>query len=93
VKLKGQQCSGVRLEVTDIGSFRAVVTGVAVVSVFQKLYPDEFRWRSAHFDRLAGVRWLREGIETGIGPLQLEARWQEVTEVWKDKASSYWLYP
>lgn len=93
VKLKGQQCNGVRLEVTDIRSFRAVVTGVAVVSVFSRLYPDEFRWRSAHFDRLAGVRWLREGIETGIGPFELEARWQEATKAWEEKASSYWLYP
>ena len=93
VKLKGQQCNGVRLEVTDTRSFRAVVTGVAVVSVFHNLYPDEFRWRAAHFDRLAGVRWLREGIEAGTGPLELEERWQEATIAWREKASSYWLYP
>lgn len=93
VKWKGQPCDGVRLEIKDVHSFRAVVAGVAVVSAFRHLYPDEFTWRRAHFDRLAGVGWLREGIEAGIEPLELEARWSEAAQSWRDRASSYWLYP
>ena len=93
VKWKGQPCGGIRLEVTDALSFKAVVSGVAVVTAFRSLYPDEFSWRDAHFDRLAGVRWLREGIEAGLDPLEMEARWMEATESWREKASSYWLYP
>jgi len=93
VKWDGQPCDGIRLEITDMHAFRAVVTGVAVVSAFRHLYPDEFAWRGAHFDRLAGVRWLREGIEAGLDPLELEGRWREATDQWRNRASSYWLYP
>lgn len=93
VKWKGDACRGVRIEVTDPGAFRAVVTGVAVVSAFRRLHADEFRWRGPHFDRLAGVSWLREGIEEGEDPLRLEERWQAETTAWRENAARYWLYP
>jgi len=93
VKWEDQSCGGIRLEVTEPRTFRAVVAGVAVVGAFRRLYPDEFAWRAAHFDRLAGTGWLREGIEAGLDPLELEGRWHEETAAWHTRASSYWLYP
>jgi uncharacterized protein YbbC (DUF1343 family) len=93
VKWRGEDCRGVKIEITDREAFRAVVTGVAVVSVFRHLHPEEFRWRGAHFDRLAGVSWLREGIEAGEDPQALAERWREGTEAWRETAASYWCYP
>lgn len=93
VKWKGDICQGVKIEITDREAFRAVVSGVAVVSAFRRFHPDEFRWRGPHFDRLAGVSWLREGIEAGDDPRQLEERWQADLDTWRETAAGYWLYP
>ncbi|MFC1545158.1 exo-beta-N-acetylmuramidase NamZ domain-containing protein [Gemmatimonadota bacterium] len=93
VKWKGDLCKGVRIEVTDREAFRAVVSGVAVVSAFRRFHPEEFRWRNAHFDRLAGVDWLREAIEEEGDPFELEQRWQAETTAWRENAARYWLYP
>jgi uncharacterized protein YbbC (DUF1343 family) len=93
VKWKGDVCQGVKIEVTDARSFRAVVTGLAVVSVFRLTHPDEFRWRGPHFDRLAGNSWLREEIEAGEDPRRLEERWLAGTDAWRETAAGYLLYP
>ncbi len=93
VKWKDDICQGVKIEITDAKAFRAVVTGVAVVSAFRRIHPDEFRWRGPHFDRLAGVSWLREGIEAGEDPRQLEARWLAGTDAWRETVAGYLLYP
>ena len=93
VKWKGNECRGVQIEITDAEALRAVVTGVAVVSAFRRYHPDEFRWRTSHFDRLAGVSWLREAIEKDGDPVELEQRWHTDTTAWRDNAARYWLYP
>ncbi len=93
VKWKGQLCRGVIVEVTDPLHFRAFPAGVAVVAAFRRLHPDDFAWRGAHFDRLAGVRWLREGIEAGTPLEELEARWRPGTEAWTERAAVYRIYP
>ncbi len=93
VKWQGEACRGVEIEVTDPQSLRCVVTGAAVVSAFRFEHPDLFRWRAAHFDRLAGNGWLREGIEAGLSPLVLEERWLDGVRQWRDESARYWLYP
>ncbi len=93
VKWKGELCRGVRLVVTDPAAFRPFLTGVAVVDAFRRLHPDRFIWRGAHFDRLAGVRWLREGIELGLSVFDMERRWQPSTDGWARQATLSRLYP
>jgi len=93
VKWKGEVCGGIEVDVTDPDAFRPVVTGVTVVRTFRHLYPDLFRWRQAHFDRLTGVVWLREGIEAGHDPLTLAGRWSDQTRQWRQEAIPYRLYP
>lgn len=93
VKWKGRACSGIELVVTDPDLFPSFLTGVAVVTAFRRLHPEDFYWRGAHFDRLAGVRWLREGIEAGREPRQLAARWEEETAAWAARSAGYRIYP
>ncbi|MFO7769390.1 MAG: DUF1343 domain-containing protein [bacterium] len=93
VKWKGRVCSGVEVVVTDPDVFPSFLTGVAVVSAFRRLHPEDFYWREAHFDRLAGVRWLREGIEAGLEPRELAARWEEETAAWAARSEGYRIYP
>jgi len=93
VKWKGELCRGVRLAVTDPARFRPFLTGVAVVDAFRRLHPDRFLWRGSHFDRLAGVGWLREGIESGLPVFDLEQRWRPDAEAWARQATLTRFYP
>ncbi len=92
VKLKGQRCSGIELVVTDREVFESVRTGLEVVAAFRRDNPEEFRWRGAHFDRLVGVSWLREGIEADIPVSELAVRWQESLQSWRGRAAPYLIY-
>ena len=92
VKWKGQRCSGVELVVTDRDDFEPVRTGLAVVAAFRRDNPGEFRWRAAHFDRLAGVGWLREGIEAGMDTDELARRWSEALVAWRARVAPYLIY-
>lgn len=93
VKWNGISCGGIRIEVTDPRSYRAVLTGMAVVRAFRHLYPEHFVWRAPHFDRLAGTVLVREGIEADHDPFQIAEQWKEPLRTWREGASSYWLYP
>jgi beta-N-acetylhexosaminidase len=92
VKLKGQPCSGIELVVTDREIFESVRTGLEVVAAFRRDNREEFRWRGAHFDRLAGVGWLREGIEADLPVSELADRWQDLLEAWQERAEYYLIY-
>lgn len=66
-KFKGLQCSGVQLTVTDRVVFEPFRTGVAIMLVLQKLYPELFdlNTRGEFFDRLAGSPLFRKMVLSG----------------------------
>ncbi len=92
VKHKGQLCSGIELVVTDRAAFESVRAGLEVVASFRRDNPGEFRWRGAHFDRLAGVGWVREGIEAGTSVAELAEGWRDGLEAWRGRAARYLIY-
>jgi uncharacterized protein YbbC (DUF1343 family) len=63
-RYKGKFCRGVRIEVTEPGSFRPFVTAVALIQAVRRRHPNEFQWEDS-FDVLAGGPGLRESIERG----------------------------
>lgn len=82
-KFNGERCGGVQLYVTDRQVFRPVLTGVAATSALLQLYPDQFAFRAAppsgkcHFDLLAGNSSVREAIQAGLSPREIESEWQD----------------
>lgn len=77
-KWQGALCHGVQLHVRDRAAFRPVRTGVEVLIALRRLWPEQFAWlndgRTA--DRLLGDRRIRESIEQGHPPEEIEAAWQ-----------------
>ena len=79
-KWAGETCAGVQVHVTDVASFRPVLTGVAVLSALRELWPARFAWRQAggfFIDRLAGTDGLRLAVDRGEAPAAIAATWRE----------------
>ncbi len=64
-KYKEEECQGVFLKVTDRTLFKPVATAVAMLTILRQMYPDKFTIEEKQFDRLAGVKEIRENILQG----------------------------
>jgi uncharacterized protein YbbC (DUF1343 family) len=53
---------------------------------------DNWSWREAHFDRLAGTDALRLGIEAGQDFAALTAAWDESVRAFEQLRRPYLIY-
>ena len=65
-KWAGEDCGGVQVHITDRAAWRPLAVWLAVLITIRTQYPDDFRWKAAHFDRLIGLSAVRGEIEAGI---------------------------
>jgi len=94
-KYAGKLCGGVQLRTPDRASFRPFRTGVAMVKAVHDLYPKKFKLLDgipSHFDRLAGVNWVREDIVAGKSVAEIEAKWQADEAAFRETRKAYLLY-
>ena len=84
-KFAGELCGGLQIHVTDRSSFKPVITGVAIISVIRRLYPDRFEWKQPPyeyvydklpFDVINGSSQLRQYIEAGAPVSEVEDSWR-----------------
>ncbi len=61
-KYKDQISGGIRVRVIRRELFAPVKTGISLVSILQKLYPENFKW-SGTIDRLYGSDKLRKNVD------------------------------
>jgi len=92
-KHAGQQCSGVRLEITDRNAFSPVACGVNLLTMLHRLHPHQLQWRLPHLDRLCGTDRVRQVIESGISSRILQQEWMGPIALFQEKSSVYRLYP
>ncbi len=85
-KWAGELCRGFQIHVTDRRAFKPYLTTLTLLAVIRDLYPEEFAWRQPPYeyeterwpiDLLTGDAAIREGLEQGAAPAELEAAWQE----------------
>ncbi|HJQ26193.1 MAG TPA: DUF1343 domain-containing protein [Blastocatellia bacterium] len=100
-KFKGERCGGLQIHVTDRGVYKPVLTGIAIVAALQRLYPDQFAWKQPPyeyvydrlpFDVINGSAMIREMIEAGRSPRDIEASWQAGLESFAARRQPYLLY-
>jgi uncharacterized protein YbbC (DUF1343 family) len=91
-KHQGKLCKGVEITLTDRNSLEPFWSGVLIVNEIHRMYPDQFEWKAAHFDRLCGTATIREAI-TGPKPLQpLRATWAAECKAFDQTKRKYLLY-
>lgn len=100
-KFAGELCGGVHIHVIDRSLFKPVVTGVAIISAIRRLYPDRFEWKQPPyeyvydklpFDVINGSSRLREQIEKGTPPVEIEASWKEDLNEFANRRARSLLY-
>ena len=98
-RFPGQTIPGVRLIVTDRGSFRAVRTAMLLIDTIRRLYPNEFAWAGANqrepgmrtVDRLAGTDRFRTAVDAGTLRTMFD-EWDRQAEAFRGVREPFLLY-
>ena len=95
-RFKGQVCGGVQLYVSDRELYKPYLVGLQIMSVHQELYPEvdlfanEGRW--SMFNKVMGDDQIKEDIQAGKDPLEMEAGWLEDLNKFAEMRKAYLLY-
>ena len=92
-KYKGRECHGVRLLVTDRDRLGPYSSGIRIVNEICRMYPDQFEWKTAHFDRLCGTSKIRSVITSNSSLVVLQNKWQKELESFLKIRAGYLIYP
>jgi uncharacterized protein YbbC (DUF1343 family) len=90
-KFDGQEIQGVRL-IHEATNYDASKAAVAMLLEAYAMSGDNWEWREAHFDRLAGTDALRLGIEAGLGFAALTATWDAGVREFERLRRPYLIY-
>jgi uncharacterized protein YbbC (DUF1343 family) len=91
-KYKGQQCYGVRIIVTDRDLLEPYFSGILIVNKIYQMYPNDFQWRTSHFDRLCGSSAIREAITKRSSLEKLREGWQAELKLFLQIRDKYLMY-
>jgi uncharacterized protein YbbC (DUF1343 family) len=92
-KYKGRKCHGVRIIVTDRDRLEPYSSGIRIVNEICRMYPDQFEWKTSHFDRLCGTSKIRNAITGNSSLVVLQNKWQKELESFLKIRAGYLLYP
>lgn len=90
-KFGGQESFGVRLTALD-PNYDATLATLALLVETRRMSGDNWEWRIAHFDRLAGTDRLREGLDSGRPVQELRAGWDQELLAFVQMRSRYLIY-
>jgi uncharacterized protein YbbC (DUF1343 family) len=84
--------TGVRLTITDRGSYDPTVTAAYMLSAIRATHSTSFSFRPGQFDRLAGPE-LRREIESHVPLSQIAMRWRDELARFRERRRPFLLYP
>lgn len=92
-KFSGESCQGVQLHVADRKLFRPLITALTIVEDIRKYHPEQFQFKNAHFDRLAGTDTVRKAIERNEPVAGIVLAWQKDLKEFEISRKKFLLYP
>lgn len=87
---EGRECGGVQLVLTDLASFRPVITGLTAVAVLRRLYPDAFEVDAVL--KLLGNESVLAGIKSGLSPAAALDRGREQLRKFMESRRKHLIY-
>jgi len=84
--------AALRLRVTDIDRYDPTATAVGLLAAIRARHPREFRFLTAHFDRLAGTNALRLALESDRAAGEIVAEWAAPRDAFAARVGPYLLY-
>jgi uncharacterized protein YbbC (DUF1343 family) len=91
-KYQGLECHGVRILVTNRDRLEPYSSGVRIVNEICRMYPDQFEWKAAHFDRLCGTSKIRNTITSHSSLDVLQDKWHVELEFFMEIRAGYLIY-
>jgi uncharacterized protein YbbC (DUF1343 family) len=85
--------AGIRLTVTDRGTYDPTATAVHLLAVIRDVAPGRFAFLPRQFDRLAGGSALREALQRGEPAARIVAGWAAAREAFLARRAPFLLYP
>jgi uncharacterized protein YbbC (DUF1343 family) len=64
-KFQGEQCGGAQVHVTDRDLYRPFETALHIIHTAREMYPEEFEFHPAYFDKIMGTDRVRIALEEG----------------------------
>lgn len=87
---KDQPCGGVRLQITDREALRPVQAGIAIVAVFQRLYPKQFNLEKVN--TLLNHASLLKAAKDGKSGIEISRLWASETAAFEARRAAFLLY-
>jgi uncharacterized protein YbbC (DUF1343 family) len=100
-KYRGELCGGAQIYVKNRKRFRPFSTGLEIIRIVRRLYPNRFRWRRPPYefekkklpiDILNGNSWIRKAIEDNRSVSSIKSRWTRALNRFKRIRNRYLLY-
>ena len=91
-RFKDQLCQGIFVTVTDRERLDALAVGLHIVNAVRTFYPEHFRWRESHFDRLLGSKAVRESLIAGKSVATILAEDAKLREAFERTRRNYLRY-
>ncbi len=92
-KHQGQLCGGCQIHVTDRQRYRSVATALHIIKTVREMYPDQFQFHAAYFDKELGTTEVRLAIERGVEVTEIVRRLQPDLAEFARQRRPYLLYP
>jgi uncharacterized protein YbbC (DUF1343 family) len=92
-KYDGELLRALRFTVTDRATYDPAATAIIVLEEIRSLHPDEFEFRDAGFDRLAGTDRIRLELLAGVPATAIVDAWKPQRDAFLAMRSRYLLYP
>lgn len=87
---KDQPCGGVHLQITDREALRPVQAGMAIVAVFQRLYPKQFNLEKVN--TLLNHASLLKAAKDGKSGIEISRLWASETAAFEARRAAFLLY-
>jgi uncharacterized protein YbbC (DUF1343 family) len=91
-KHAGTLCNGARITIGNRSLFRPVYTGLTLLSVLLRQYPDSVRLNRAWLGKLLGMGSAAGFLERGGDPVSLEFQWEKEIAVFVMKSKAFLHY-
>jgi uncharacterized protein YbbC (DUF1343 family) len=92
-KYKDKECHGIRIIVSNRDKLEPYFSGIKIVDEICQMYPGQFEWKAAHFNRLCGTSKIRDAIANHSSVDVLQSKWQKELESFLKIRAKYLLYP
>jgi uncharacterized protein YbbC (DUF1343 family) len=100
-KWAGERCRGFQIHVTDKRLYRPYLVTLAILSLIAGLNPEDFAWKEPPYeydferlpaDLIMGSKAVREAVEAGKGPGEIESLWHGELEEFLRLRAGFLLY-